>query len=43
MSEIPGAHKRTLMQMMKAVRVHQFGGLEAIVHEEVSRPEPAEG
>ncbi|MBI5570438.1 MAG: NADP-dependent oxidoreductase [Desulfomonile tiedjei] len=28
---------------MKAARVHQVGGLEAIVHEEVSRHEPAEG
>lgn len=28
---------------MKAVRVHQFGGLEAIIYEEVSRPVPGEG
>jgi NADPH:quinone reductase-like Zn-dependent oxidoreductase len=28
---------------MKAVRIHQFGGLEAITHEEVSRPAPEEG
>jgi NADPH:quinone reductase-like Zn-dependent oxidoreductase len=28
---------------MKAVRVYQFGGLEAIVHERVSRPAPGEG
>jgi NADPH:quinone reductase-like Zn-dependent oxidoreductase len=28
---------------MRAVRVHQFGGLEAIVSEEVTRPVPGEG
>jgi NADPH:quinone reductase-like Zn-dependent oxidoreductase len=28
---------------MHAVRVHQFGGLEAIVYEEVSRPVPGAG
>src|SRR5574338_1668674 len=28
---------------MKAVRVHQYGGLEAWTYEEVSIPEPAEG
>lgn len=28
---------------MKAVRVHQFGGIEAIVHEEVPRPVPDRG
>ena len=28
---------------MKAVRVHQFGGIEAIVHEEVPRPAPRQG
>jgi NADPH:quinone reductase-like Zn-dependent oxidoreductase len=27
---------------MRAVRVHQFGGLEAIVYEEVTRPVPGE-
>ncbi len=31
------------MTAMKAVRVHQFGGLEAIVYEDVPRPAPAEG
>jgi NADPH:quinone reductase-like Zn-dependent oxidoreductase len=30
-------------QLMKAVRVHQFDGLDAIVYEEVPRPVPAEG
>ena len=30
-------------RLMRAVRVHQFGGLESIVYEEVSRPAPAEG
>jgi len=28
---------------MKAVRVHQYGGIEAIVHEEVPRPVPDQG
>src|SRR5215471_10694032 len=28
---------------MKAVRVHQFGGLETIIYEEVPRPTPGEG
>jgi NADPH:quinone reductase-like Zn-dependent oxidoreductase len=30
-------------RLMKAVRIHQFGGLETIMYEEVSRPAPAEG
>jgi NADPH2:quinone reductase len=29
--------------MMKAVRVHQYGGLEVLKHEEISVPEPGEG
>src|SRR5574342_1278914 len=28
---------------MKAVRVHQYGGLEALKYEDVSLPEPGEG
>lgn len=28
---------------MKAVRVHQFGGLDALIYEEVPRPTPGEG
>ena len=28
---------------MKAVRVHQYGGLEALKYEEVPTPEPGEG
>lgn len=28
---------------MKAVRVHQFGGLDAIVYEKIPRPEPTDG
>ena len=28
---------------MKAVRVHRFGGLDAIVHEDVPVPEPGAG
>jgi NADPH:quinone reductase-like Zn-dependent oxidoreductase len=29
--------------MMKAVRIHHFGGPEAVMYEDVSRPAPAEG
>jgi NADPH:quinone reductase-like Zn-dependent oxidoreductase len=29
--------------MMKAVRVHRFGGVEAMVYEDVPRPDPGEG
>jgi NADPH:quinone reductase-like Zn-dependent oxidoreductase len=36
-------HKGALPRMMRAVRVHRFGGLEAIAYEEVSRPTPAAG
>ena len=28
---------------MRAVRIHRFGGVEAIVHEELPRPIPAQG
>ena len=28
---------------MKAVRIHQYGGLEALKYEEVLPPEPKEG
>jgi len=28
---------------MKAVRIHQFGGIDALAYEEVSLPEPGEG
>lgn len=28
---------------MKAVRVHQFGGIDALIYESISRPEPGEG
>ena len=34
------AHDRTDKRLMKAVRVRHFGGLDAIVHEEVARPAP---
>ncbi len=43
MEEGPAAHERALVRPMKAVRVHQFGGLEAIIDEEVSRPTPGAG
>jgi NADPH:quinone reductase-like Zn-dependent oxidoreductase len=43
MKEDPAAHARALTRRMHAVRVHQFGGLEAIVYEEVSRPVPGAG
>jgi hypothetical protein len=37
------SHASALSPLMRAVRVQRFGGLEAIVCEEVSRPGPAEG
>ena len=37
------AHQGALIRLMKAVRVHQFGGLETIIYEEVPRPTPGEG
>lgn len=43
MREDPVAHESAPTQLMKAVRVHHFGGLEAIVYEEVARPAPGEG
>lgn len=43
MKEDPTTHARALTRRMHAVRVHQFGGLEAIVYEEVSRPVPGAG
>jgi NADPH:quinone reductase-like Zn-dependent oxidoreductase len=43
MQEDSAAHARALTQLMKAVRVHEFGGLEAIVYEEVERPAPGAG
>ena len=43
MKEDPAAQARALTRRMHAVRVHQFGGLEAIVYEEVSRPVPGAG
>ena len=33
MKEDPAAHERVLTRRMQAVRVHHFGGLEAIVYE----------
>jgi NADPH:quinone reductase-like Zn-dependent oxidoreductase len=43
MNEIPLAPKVASTQIMKAVRIHRFGGVESIVFEEVPRPTPAEG
>jgi NADPH:quinone reductase-like Zn-dependent oxidoreductase len=37
------SHGRVPQRLMRAVRVHQFGGLESIVYEEVSRPSPGKG
>ena len=28
---------------MKAIRVHHFGGIDALVYEKIPRPEPGEG
>ncbi len=35
-------HDRAVTRVMRAVRVHQFGGLDAIVYEEAPLPAPAE-
>ena len=43
MGENSASPARALSRLMRAVRVHQFGGLEAIVVEEVPRPAPARG
>jgi NADPH:quinone reductase-like Zn-dependent oxidoreductase len=43
MKEDPAAHERALTRRLQAVRVHHFGGLEAIVYEEVSQPVPGAG
>src|SRR5688500_13303685 len=43
MKEDPAAQARALTRRMHAVRVHQFGGLEAIVQEEGYRPVPGAG
>jgi len=43
MREKSASHERALPRLMGAVRVHRFGGLEAIVYEDVSRPAPAAG
>jgi len=37
------SHESPLPRLMRAVRVHQFGGVEAIMYEAVSRPAPGEG
>jgi NADPH:quinone reductase-like Zn-dependent oxidoreductase len=42
MKETPAKHEDVPARSMRAVRVYQFGGLESIVYEEVSRPEPVE-
>jgi len=43
MRENSGSHESPLPGLMRAVRVHQFGGIEAIRFEEVPRPAPAKG
>lgn len=43
MKEIPGEHVRAQRLPMKAVCIHEFGGLEAIKYEELSRPVPGNG
>lgn len=43
MSGHAATQRMTLPDTMRAVCVHQFGGLEAIRYEEVSRPMPGEG
>jgi NADPH:quinone reductase-like Zn-dependent oxidoreductase len=43
MRKNPATLDGALPRIMRAVRIHRFGGLEAIAHEEVSRPVPAEG
>lgn len=42
MREYTASRESALPRRMRAVRVHHFGGLEAIVYEEVPRPAPAE-
>ena len=43
MSEIPATDERPLTQLIRAVGVHSFGGLESMVYEGVLRPLPGEG
>jgi len=43
MKKITTTHAHARSGLMKAVRVHQFGGIEAIVHEKVPRPVPEQG
>src|SRR6201998_3068193 len=43
MREGPVAHQGALTRLMNAVCVHQFGGLENIIYEEVFRPTPGKG
>lgn len=43
MKNIPTTHEHARSGVMKAVRVHRFGGFEAMVLEEVPRPVPAQG
>lgn len=40
MKEDPSEHESVLTLPIKAVRIHQFGGLEDIMYEEVSPPAP---
>lgn len=43
MRKISTAQKLTDAKMIKAVRIHQFGGVDSLIYEEVSRPVPATG
>ena len=43
MRENSAPHERAHPRLMRAVRIHQFGGPEAIAYDEVSRPAPVEG
>jgi len=39
----PAEHENARKRPVKAVRIHRFGGLEAITYEEVPRPAPGKG
>ena len=43
MRENPAAHLSVHRQLVRAVRIHQFGGIEAIVVEKIPRPAPTQG
>lgn len=43
MEKTSAPHERVAFEPMKAVRVHQFGGIETITYEDIPRPVPADG